>query len=179
MRKCVVAIGHQPTGDMGAVSPDGTTREWPYNNDIARILPLLTTKAEVVVVTRKSFAELPGQINAHKPDFCVELHFNAVDDAKAHGTETLFWYASCNGNRLAETFQAQMLEALKLRNRGTKPVASAKARGGHYLSKTVCPAVLVEPGFITNDTDRRALIERKIELARAYAAAIDEYARTL
>lgn len=179
MRKCVVAIGHQPSGDMGAVSPDGTTREWPYNNDIARILPLLTTKAEVVVVTRKSLAELPGQINALKPDFCVELHFNAHDSTSANGTETLFWASSRLGNRLAETFQAHMLKALKLRNRGTKAVGSERERGGTFLRRTACPAALVEPGFMSSDVDRRALIERKIELARAYAAAIDEYARTL
>ncbi len=63
---------------------------------------------------------------------------------------------------------------MELKNRHTVP--RTEGRGVVVLQHTVAPCVICEPFFISNDGDLALGTRRRIRLASAYAAAIDEAA---
>ena len=71
-----------------------------------------------------------------------------------------------------------MKAALGLKDRFTK-AKTVNDRGGHLLKHTNAPCVICEPFFMSNLNDMQTALNRRNELAAAYAAAIDEIATTL
>ena len=107
-------------------------------------------------------------------DCVIELHYNGAASPQTTGTETL--YSSTKGKMLAECVQAEMLEVLKLRDRGVKYVAS-EGRGGHNLRAGRTPAIIVEPGFGSNVNDATVMRDKVKELASAYVNGALKYWR--
>ena len=106
--------------------------------------------------------------------FAMEMHFNAFN-ATATGTETLHWHRSARGKHFASIVQRHMLIALKLKDRGVKPIAE-DGRGGWFLGRTAMPAVIAEPFFGSNPIEMGHAMRNTEQLAAAYAAAIREIA---
>ena len=93
----------------------------------------------------------------------VEIHFNASANATANGTEVLFG-SDARDRGLAEAIQKRLVAALGLCNRGVKFVEYqgkilAQSREDEEKEKITecfwtkalnCPAVIVEPLFISN-----------------------------
>lgn len=107
------------------------------------------------------------QINSLNPACGFELHFNSFTDDGMHGTEVLH-AGSTRGERLAENIQAQLLNRLGTRDRGTKK--------GHYegnirkpiismLRDTNCPFVVPEPLFLSHPEDYSRLDSELIAIA--------------
>ncbi len=173
-----LVVGHRKSS-QGAESKTFNITEWVYNDDMAKRVKERVKLAEVAVVYRddagNGYTRLPAKINGLDPDFIVSLHCNFT--VGASGTEMLHHHQSRNSERLASMLQNEVLKALGLRDRGLRPRSSG--RGWHLLSNTKAPAVIVEPFFMSNDREMKLGLERKDELAAAYAAAIDDYAASV
>jgi len=128
-------------------------------------------------------------------DLMVSIHFNAAGNVEARGTEVYALtpagqassgsmpnvdedYPAELGNatdpwnaRLAFEVQNAMLEKLGTRDRGVKRARFA------VLRLTDVPAVLIEPGFLSNAEEAQeiALAERRGEIAEAIANGIVAY----
>lgn len=177
---CAVVVGHRASA-RGATSGDGHVTEFDFNSEVAAEIKRRVRKARVEIVFRENstsgYSKLPAQLNRLKPHFIVSLHCNAFNGS-ATGTETLYFHTSSGGKTLAGIVQRHLLDALELSNRKIKPKQESD-RGGSLLKLTNAPCVIAEPFFIDNDADLAVANRRKIGLANAYAAAIDETAGVL
>jgi len=88
------------------------------------------------------------QINLIKADLAVETHFNSSENPHASGFEVLYYPGSEDGKILAQCLLQSFHEYLPFRNRGVKERADLL-----FLSSTGCPAVIIEPFFISNDSE--------------------------
>lgn len=179
MKHLALIIGHSKSS-QGAVSIGGES-EYRYNkalaSQIVAALALAKSSVRVTVMERNgTYSQLPGQVNAKRPDFAIELHFNAHGNAQANGTEMLYWHTSRDGQDLARTIQDRVLLALGLRDRGLVGISSEGQRGGILLRRTAMPCVIAEPFFGSNKDDWEVAVQRKADLATAYAQAIQIYA---
>ena len=96
----------------------------------------------------------------------VSVHLNAAENKNAHGYET--WYSRERSAGLAQACHAALQRAL----------TGMLDRGIKQKGLTVCqrdkPAVLLELGFISNESDLRTLLlrETRARVARELAHAI-------
>ena len=170
---CALVIGHKKSSP-GAVNKRSGITEFDFNEDLAIRIEKNVKKTEVQRIYRRTYKELPDDINTLDPDFIVSLHCNGFN-GRASGTEVLYYHKSEEGKKMAEILLNHLVEHLKLPNRGIKP-KTAEDRGGPLLRYTKAPCVIAEPFFIDNDSDlSRAQKNEDIdELAVAYAKAIEE-----
>lgn len=177
---CAVVVGHRLSA-KGAVSANRSVTEFDFNKALAREIKARVRKARVKIVYRDNtpagLTRLPAKINAHKPDFILSLHCNAFNK-KATGTETLYYHTSKLGKKLAVLVQKQLVQALDLPDRRTKPKTDSD-RGAGVLKFTHAPCVICEPFFIDNDSDLDTAQRRRKSLSAAYARAIDQAATEL
>lgn len=179
MKRIVLQIGHGGNSshyDSGAIGADGT-HEHKFNRD--ELHPLLSKELEdmgfevVTIIQEKSFGELPDRINALNPDVILSLHFNAFNGS-ATGSETLHYYRSRNGLRLAKLIQDGVVKALGLADRGCKGLRSGY-RGSALVKRTRAVAVILEPFFGDNPNDLATARENLGELARNIAKGVGKF----
>lgn len=94
-------------------------------------------------------------------DVYVSLHangFHQVVDPDRVGMEVLYWYTSSRGRHLADRLRDEIVSRFEgtIYDRGSKPIRSGE-RGATALKATSMPAILIEPGFITDADDERWL----------------------
>ncbi|MFJ7952293.1 N-acetylmuramoyl-L-alanine amidase [Lysinibacillus sp. NPDC096418] len=106
--------------------------------------------------------------NANYGEIFVSIHVNSAANTSAQGTET--FYAVTTGDMhqedidLATFVNNQIVKNLDMKNRGVKE------QQFYVIRNQLIPAILVELGFLTNDSDRNKLTnERYVEL---YAQSI-------
>lgn len=165
-----IIVGHKETA-KGAHNPDFNISEFDFNKQLARDI-VNECKEDIIIVYRNTYKSLPGDVNAKNPDFIISLHCNAFN-RKATGTETLYYYKSSKGKKLADIFQKKIVDALGLADRGVKS-KTAEDRGGYLLRYTNAPCLICEPFFIDCLTDFETARYRYKELVEAYARGIEE-----
>lgn len=168
---CALVIGHKK-GSPGAVNIKANLSEFDFNNNLAGIIEEQVRQIAVKLVYRKTYTELPGDINALEPDVVISLHCNAFN-RQASGTETLYYEKSVKGRQVAATIQRHLVNQLGLQDRGIT-AKGTEDRGGYLLRYTKAPCVIAEPFFIDNDADLAVARKNLNGLALAYARAIDE-----
>lgn len=173
--KVVVNIGHGPEGkDPGAVNNVLKVTEFKYNQDLSSALVAALKKAghkvDIVLQDARGVGMVAGACNALNPDVVVSLHSNAAENLNATGTETLYWHTSENGKKLANEIQGKMVAALGLPSRGIKARDNLAV-----LRSTKCPAVIVEPFFISNDNDYKVAVAKLPQLAQAIADGVTQW----
>ena len=179
-KKVALVVGHSYK-DPGAVNTDRTNgllmKEYEYNdavvNAIVEVLKL-STSVEPILVKRDDtpYSELPNKVNALNPALIVEFHCNAVADARAGGTETLY-SGSVKSKPIAAMLQTAMLNVFKLSDRGIKALSSSD-RGSNLILKTKAPCFIVEPFFISNEKEETIGHNNKMAYAKAMAKVIEE-----
>ena len=174
--KCVLVIGHKK-GSPGAVNEKSGLSEFEFNEKLASIIEEKVKNTKIQKYFRRGYETLPGDINAMNPGFVVSLHCHACDGVKS-GTEVLHHYRSESSRLLAEILQVRLVEYLKLPDRGTK-AKTVEDEGGFLLRYTKAPCVIAKPFFIDNDHDLARAMEDLEGLAEVYAAALDEFSKTL
>lgn len=146
--KLVINIGHGGK-DPGAVNKELGVTENQFNRQLGvTIKQLWPYYVRLIEQDDSGLNQLVRDINTMEPDLVVSLHCNAAEAKTATGTETLYWHTSTEGKRLAECVQARMVKALGLADRGIKPRDNLA-----ILRGTKCPAIIVEPFFISNGAD--------------------------
>lgn len=169
--KVVVNIGHG-YGDPGAVNKELGVTENGFNRELAELIQKQLPVSVIVIEQDTSGLNgLVKRINEVNPAFVVSLHSNAAENNTATGTETLYWHTSANSKRLAEIMQAGLVKALGLPNRGIKPRDNLA-----ILRGTKCPAVIVEPFFISNNEDYKKAKFAMADMAKAIVSGIAMYA---
>ena len=130
----------------------GGVRESHLNLKVAKQLEaLLKRRGLKTVMTRRSdtFVSLQSRANIanrYRSAVFVSIHFNASTNRSIKGAETYYWGRT--GRIIAQAIQRRLPARVQTRNRG------ARRHGYTVLTKTRCPAVLVECGFISNSRER-------------------------
>jgi N-acetylmuramoyl-L-alanine amidase len=136
-----------------------------------RLNALLRAAGFRTILTRHddTFISLPERVaiaNAQRDAIFISIHYNAAPRAGAEGFET--YYYSRRSAKLAIACYNKIIQAWPGMRRGVM------VRGFFVIRKTNIPAILVEPGFLTNPGDA-ALISRasmRQRIASLLAAAI-------
>lgn len=171
---CALVIGHKKRSP-GAKNVEANLTEFDFNEDLALRIEKKVQNGEIQRIYRRTYKELPDDINTLEPDFIVSLHCNAFN-GKVSGTEVLYYHKSERGKEIAEILLNHLIEHLKLPNRGIKP-KTTEDRGGYLLCYTNASCVIAEPFFIDNDDDLARAQEDMDGLVAAYAAAIDQISK--
>jgi N-acetylmuramoyl-L-alanine amidase len=174
MKRCALVVGHKPD-KPGACNETYNVCEFNFNDNlIDSIMESLVDPIDphggidLVKVLRKTYSNLPNEINELNPDFVVSFHCNAFNK-KASGTETLYYHTSERGKKIAQKFQDNMVTVLHLPDRGIKG-KRVEDRGGHLLRYVKAPCILIEPFFIDNDSD----FERITNVRQSFVTAIQK-----
>jgi N-acetylmuramoyl-L-alanine amidase len=165
-RRICLDPGHGGIVEPGAVFDFGdgrVLREADVVLDIARTLRAwLQADGAAVTLTRTedrylTLDERAAICNSAGADIAVSLHLNGGDDPAWNGALTLF--AKLIDRRLAEVLAVALQNGLA-RTAPGRPFYAFGARpfDGHVLLRTFMPAVIVEPVFLTNPAEARALL---------------------
>lgn len=176
MKKCALVIGHKKSSP-GAVNETSKVNEFSFNELLS--IDIESEVKDVIVqrIYRRTYQNLPNDINEYEPDFTISLHCNAFDKT-ATGTEVLYYHKSSKGKMIAEILNLELVNALGLKNRGIQP-KTTEDRGGYLLRYTIAPCVIAEPFFIDNDQDFNLATTKRDGLIKAYAKAISEISKII
>ncbi len=170
--------GHGPNSktkgqyDPGA-DPDGAGPV-PSEHDIAKRMVSIARgwvpKNKVIILPELQLNDLVACVNAEasRKDLLLSVHLNS-GPPQAHGVEVVYHYAAnqLRRNQAFDIGQA-FADSLGIRFRrvltDTETPAGiprkGKKAGLPILRDTICPAFILEAGFITNEVDRHALLAR-------------------
>ena len=179
MKACALVVGHKEFSP-GAVNEALQMSEFSFNDELSlNIQKALNTNMDITVLRmfRKTYRQLPNDINEMNPDLIISMHCNAYN-GKASGTEVLHYHRSVQGYRMAGILQAELVACLGLRNRGVI-ACSVEDRGGYLLCHTKAPCVIAEPFFIDNSDDLRLALSKYDQLVEAYKTAILKVTETV
>lgn len=135
---------------------------------------ILLTRHDDTFVSLEKRAEIA---NEQKPTLFVSIHYNSAPSAEAQGVEVFFYQSKENksrttqSKRLAQCILKHVLSHTKAKSRGVKHGNFAVIR------ETNMPAVLIEGGFVTNESELQNLKDPTYlkKLAWGIAKGIDEY----
>ncbi len=158
----------------------GATRNGIYEKNITldvskRVEKLLKAKKGYeVFMTRTSdeTVSLEDRVEFSEnlqPDIFVSIHVNSSNSSTPKGLETHYYKE--NSLMLAKTVHASLLNNVNAVDRG---LFKSKF---YVINHTTAPAILVEIGFISNDSERAQIMteSRKQATAKAIAEGIHDY----
>ena len=164
--RIIIDAGHGGK-DPGAVS--NGVQEKAVNIIIAaRLYLLLLLAGYNVKLTRSSdeFISLSNRVKMAKDfdaDIFVSIHANAFRNDKAEGIES--YYGKKEGSySLGEHIQNELIYHLGSKDRGIK-----NGEKYYVLKNSSCPSVLVECGFLTNESERMLLQDEYYQKSLAYS----------
>jgi N-acetylmuramoyl-L-alanine amidase len=171
--------------DVGAVGELDGMKIYEENINLTISLLVrdeLEKRGFTVVMSRETdvFIELAERVdmaNAAKADMFVSLHCNSAVPA-AYGTRILYTDRSVSYKKIkfAGYFEKAIEEFANLYDKMRKDVfvRSDKEESGYYLAvlrDTNMPSILIEMGFITNESDLRLFLNENWQRDIAYAIA--------
>lgn len=190
--KVFINPGHDLDYDSGAVSPRTGLRECEVAAHVGALVKHYLEAAGCTCELMQSdnlaptgegcsrYADRQGPTvtetaNDWDADIFVSIHCNSAEADEACGTETFAYdLDDGEGEKLATCIQDQIVDALNTVDRGVK--ANPKLL---VLRYTAMPAVLVELGFISNESDEELLTNRQDDFARAISRGVTDYEQTL
>jgi N-acetylmuramoyl-L-alanine amidase len=166
-------------GDPGGIGPSGET-EAELTFQLATALARLLESAGAEVMLTRGPHEGPedshraGRANAAGSALLLSLHLNSCPNEVAQGAATYFFehdgVASEPGEHLAGLIQEQLVALGRI---------DCRSHGKAYpiLRETRMPAVVIEPGFVTNPDEAKLLSDPagSAAVAAAIAAAVAGY----
>lgn len=181
---CVaICVGHSRENDSGALSVGGVN-EWTFNREVAGILKCKLKKRGIHSVIVDHYAAssythamkaCAGEVEKHKADIALELHFNSFSSSSAEGFEYLHHEKSAKGKRLAICLEKSHQDiVLPQKNRGVKAIGPG-GRGFGFLRYVKPPAVICEPFFGSNPREWVLLGQKPSVLAEVYTDGIARY----
>lgn len=114
-----------------------------------------------------------GIINDSSADICISIHQNSYTSEGVKGAQVFYYSGSDNGKQLAKMIQSSLIDKLNNNNRRVE-----KANDSYYLlTKSKCPAVIVECGFLSNWEEATNLKDEYYQdkIAQAICDAAIEY----
>lgn len=190
--KVFINPGHDLDYDSGAVSPRTGLRECEVAAHVGALVKhyleaagctcklMQSDNLAPTSTGRSRYADRQGPTvtetaNDWDADIFVSIHCNSAEADEACGTETFVYDLDGGaGEKIATCIQDQIVDALNTVDRGVK--ANPKLI---VLRYTAMPAVLVELGFISNESDEELLTNRQDDFARAISRGVTDYEQTL
>lgn len=187
-RVIVIDPGH------GGIDPGkvGVHEELEKNINLSiamKVTALLEKTGATVVCTRtedsglyeesdsnKKLADLKARcelIAEAEPDIAVSIHQNSYTDASVSGAQVFYYEGSESGKKLALALQSALVAGVDPENR-----RQVKSDNSYYiLLHSVCPTVIVECGFLSNDAEATKLVTEEYQglIAEAIVRGIAEY----
>ena len=181
MRKIYLCAGHRggSTGANYNGIKEAEETIW-LRDSIATLL----RKRGVLVDTDNDSASLSQvvqfiNVGCKPTDICVDLHFNAVGNPTANGTECFKPFNHSDTEiELAEDLLYATCMTLGTKNRGVKREGEGTHQRLAMLSDVMCNSVLLEVCFISNLNDSVKYKEKREELAIIIAEQLLRYAHS-
>jgi len=115
--------------------------------------------------------------NEHKSNLFISVHFNSAPSADAQGIEVFYYQSQDNKTRitkskkLAQAILKHLLLETHAKSRGVKQANFAVIR------ETTMPAVLIEAGFLTNESELQKIKDPAYlkKIAKGIVDGIDDY----
>jgi N-acetylmuramoyl-L-alanine amidase len=165
--------------DWGSLGPSGEAEADLVFSLVAQLAELLEEAGAEVILTRgpqdgATDSERAQRANEAAADLLISLHLNAHPNEAAQGAATYYWehggIASEPGEHLAGLLQERLVAC---------GMVDCRSHGKAYpiLRETRMPAVVVEPGFITNPDEAKKLSEpgSAEPIALAMVLGVQEY----
>ena len=114
---------------------------------------VIMTRETDIDVSLKRRCEISNGAGA---DAFVSIHLNSSTNPTAHGAETWKWERAKGA--LAEAVQTALLAASGFKDRGVKSTTAF-----YVLRHTVAPAIVVECGFLSNESERGRLFDEAMQ----------------
>jgi N-acetylmuramoyl-L-alanine amidase len=118
--------------------------------------------------SNKKRADLNARVNIIKDneaDLAISIHQNSFTEEYVKGAQVFFHSESQQGKQLAEIMQAQIIKTIADDNH-----RKAKPNSNYYmLTKTECPLVIVECGYMSNIREAALLVNEEYQEKMAYA----------
>ncbi len=150
--------------DPGAIGYSGLKEKEVNLTTALELSRLLKAAGAEVVLTRTGDQTVNNLrrvnlANDSGADLYVSIHANAYSKNESNGTETFYYSNSNNSSEsrfLAGVLQKELVDVLRLRNRGVK------TNSFYVLKNTDMPAALVEMAFLTNPEEEKMLRDEKV-----------------
>ncbi len=180
--KIYIDQGHNPEGVNAGAEGNGYREQdlvYRIGRELADILRaegydvrLSRPTADTTLGTTNasSLAARVNEANNWGADYFISLHANASTIPTASGTEALVYRVDSTAGQLGRSIARAVSEATGLPDRGVTPRTNL-----YVLRRTRMPAVLVELGFITNQTDAELLADSPQLFALGVANGISEF----
>lgn len=131
------------------------------NINLAVSLRLKALMPYETVLTRQTDIYLPLServTNINKDDIFVSIHCNACEESTPNGFE-VWHYKSYKSERLTDNLLSSMKKELTMfGDRGKRDTMAL-----YVLKKSPCVSALIECGFLSNDNDRKLLIQDYVQ----------------
>lgn len=181
MRKIYLTAGHR--GGTTGANYNGIKEAEETIRLRDEIAERLRSKGVEVMLDNDSasLSEVIATINASckSTDICVDLHFNAVGNPSANGTEVFKPFNFSNTEiELAEDLLYSTCMVLNTKNRGVKREGEGTHQRLAMLSDIKCNSVLLEICFISNIADANKYKEKRDELVIILAEQLIRHAHS-
>lgn len=181
--KIFIDQGHNPEGVNAGAEGNGL-REQDVNYQVGIYLAELlnengqfetmlsrpTPETTLGTTNAESLQARVRMANEWGADWFISIHSNASENPSANGTEVYVYSRSSPAFPLAEDIQEEIVERLGTRDLGVKENPSL-----YVLRRTNMPALLIELGFITNESDAMLLRDEQYLFAYAIYQGILEF----
>ena len=166
LRDKVIVIDPAHGGiDPGGTGYSGTYEKYATLSLALKIAEVLEEAGATVLLTREKDAKIRRAdivrfANNNKADIFMSLHYNSFKSKYMSGTET--YYYTPQSRLFARVIHRNLVRGIKRRNRGIKRVMY------YTIHHTTMPAILVEPGYITNPTEEKLAFSPSFQKEVAY-----------
>lgn len=170
--------------DPGKVAVNGAL-EKDINLSIAQKLKTLLEQNDINVVmirnddsglysesdSNKKAADMRNRvdiINKSEATLAISIHQNSFTQESIKGAQVFYYNNSDEGKKFAENMQEQLKKSLQDGNK-----RMAKANDSYYMLKKVeCPIIIVECGYLSNNTEAALLTDENYQERMAFAIHI-------
>ena len=182
--RIAIDCGHNPPSDLGAISTKYNLAEFiEAHKIVSYCYKMLYDKGFEIVNFAERLKTKVQIVNQSKSDIAIEVHLNACSNPKASGALCLY-YPTQKSRDLADYIlkgihkvsSIGIVGSALIRKRGvyvgnlrldpSKPII-------YFLRKTKCPAVVVEPLFLSSNSDC-ALLNGSVPIHEIIAKGIFE-----
>ena len=169
-KKCVVIDAGHGGNDPGKIGVDDS-REKDLNLVIADKVKRILEQQDVdVIMTRETDTGLYEEdasnkkvqdlkkrvsiINENQPDCVISIHQNSFPDASVSGPQVFYFEQSAESSAIASVMQDTLNNSLN----PPKPRVCKSNNDYYILKKTPTPIIIVECGFLSNETEAALLV---------------------
>lgn len=160
----IIDAGHG-LPDGGAISDDGTSEENINLNISLKLQKLLEASGSTVILTRsdengiyeinsknKKQSDLKNRVNlanSSNAEIFVSIHLNKIDISSCSGWQSFYQKNNENSKILAKCIQENLNYSIQKNNkRDILPLS-----GKYIIDNVKIPTVIIECGFLSNQTD--------------------------